>query len=41
MELKWIKLEYIFVEVIEDLLIERLGEVVDFDVCKVFNNIDC
>ena len=40
-EPKWTKLEHILVEVIEDLLIERLGEAADSDVCKVFNNIDC
>ena len=38
-EPKWTKLEHILVEVIEDLLIERLGEAADSDVCKVFNNI--
>ena len=37
-EPKWTKLEHILVEVIQDLLIERQGEVADRDVCKVFNN---
>ena len=38
-EPKQTKLEHILVEVIEDLLIEGLGEAADSDVCKVFNNI--
>ena len=38
-EPKWTKLEHILVEVIQDLLIERQGEVAARDVCKVFNNI--
>ena len=38
-EPKWPKLEHILVEVIQDLLIERQGEVADRDVCKVFNSI--
>ncbi|KAJ7373400.1 hypothetical protein OS493_012993 [Desmophyllum pertusum] len=38
-EPKWTKLEHILVEVIVDLLIERVGEAADRDVCKVFNNI--
>ena len=37
-EPKWTKLEHILVEAIQDLLIERQGEVADRDVCKVFNN---
>ena len=38
-EPKWSKLEHILVQVIQDLLIERLGEASDRDICKVFNNV--
>lgn len=38
-EPKGTKLEHILVQVIQDLLIERLGEASDCDICKVFNNV--
>lgn len=38
-DFKWIKFEYIFFEVVFDRLIERIGDVIDEDVSKVFNSI--
>jgi len=39
LEPTWTKLEHILVQVIQYLLIERLGEASDRDICKVFKEI--